>query len=105
MSVRGGLALARDPGVRFASLAGPGAAFIVISLLLPLLSIVVFSFWRTESYELYADWTLNNYRTLLSEPAYLIFFLRSLVTAIIVTAICVLFGWPVAYFIARHGGR
>jgi ABC-type spermidine/putrescine transport system permease subunit I len=105
MSVRGGLSLARDPGVRFASLVGPGAAFIVIGLLLPLLSIVVFSFWRTESYELYADWTLNNYRTLLSEPAYLIFFLRSLVTAIIVTAICVLFGWPVAYFIARHGGR
>lgn len=105
MSVRGGLSFARDPGVRFASLVGPGATFIVIGLLLPLLSIVVFSFWRTESYELYADWTLNNYRTLLGEPAYRTFFLRSLVTATIVTAICVLFGWPVAYFIARHGGR
>ena len=50
------------PQVRFACLAGPGALFIVIALLLPLLSIVVFSFWRTESYELYADWNLENYR-------------------------------------------
>ena len=95
----------RHPELRFAGLAGPGAAFIAVSLLLPLLSIVIFSFWRTESYELYADWTLDNYRTLFGEAAYRTFFFRSLTTAIIVTAICVLCGWPVAYFIARHGGR
>jgi ABC-type spermidine/putrescine transport system permease subunit I len=95
----------RNPALRFAALVGPGAAFIVISLLLPLLSIVVFSFWRTESYELHADWNLDNYRVLLSEAAYQIFFLRSLVTAVIVTLVCVVCGWPVAYFIARHGGR
>ncbi len=93
------------PELRFLGLAGPGAAFIVISLLLPLLSIVVFSFWRTESYELYADWNLDNYRVLLGEAAYRTFFLRSLVTAAIVTAICLVCGWPVAYFIARWGGR
>lgn len=95
----------RNPALRFAALVGPGAAFIVVSLLLPLLSIVVFSFWRTESYELHADWNLDNYRTLLGEAAYQIFFLRSLVTAVLVTLICVVCGWPVAYFIARHGGR
>ena len=95
----------RAPALRFTALVGPGAAFIVISLLLPLLSIVVFSFWRTESYELHADWNLENYRILLSEAAYRIFFLRSLVTAALVTLICVVCGWPVAYFIARHGGR
>lgn len=95
----------RNPALRFVGLVGPGAAFIVISLLLPLLSIVVFSFWRTESYELHADWNLDNYRILFSEAAYRIFFLRSLVTAVLVTLICVVCGWPVAYFIARHGGR
>jgi ABC-type spermidine/putrescine transport system permease subunit I len=95
----------RNPALRFAALVGPGAGFIVISLLLPLLSIVVFSFWRTESYELHADWNLDNYRTLLGEAAYRTFFLRSLVTAVIVTLVCVVCGWPVAYFIARHGGR
>ena len=95
----------RNPSLRFVGLVGPGAAFIVISLLLPLLSIVVFSFWRTESYELHADWNLDNYRILFSEAAYRTFFLRSLVTAVLVTLICVVCGWPVAYFIARHGGR
>ncbi|HET6222508.1 MAG TPA: ABC transporter permease [Dongiaceae bacterium] len=93
------------PQLRFVSLAGPGAVFIVVALLLPLLSIVVFSFWRTESYELYADWNLNNYRALLGEPAYRIFFLRSLLTAAFVSLVCLALGWPVAYFIAKHGGR
>ncbi|MCI0430153.1 MAG: ABC transporter permease [Rhodospirillales bacterium] len=93
------------PAVRFAFLVGPGALFILIALLLPLLSIVVFSFWRTESYELYADWNLNNYRALFGEGAYRIFFLRSLITAAIVSLVCLAVGWPVAYFIAKHGSR
>jgi ABC-type spermidine/putrescine transport system permease subunit I len=93
------------PQVRFACLAGPGALFIVVALLLPLLSIVVFSFWRTESYELYADWNLDNYRALLGEPAYRTFFLRSLATATAVSLACLVFAWPIAYFIAKHGGR
>ena len=82
-------------------LAGPGSLFIVIALLLPLLSIVVFSFWRTESYELYADWNLDNYRSLLGEAAYR-FFLRSLRRRPLVVAhLPACLAWPVAYFIAR----
>jgi ABC-type spermidine/putrescine transport system permease subunit I len=97
--------LTHKPHWRFAFLAGPGALFIVIALLLPLLSIVVFSFWRTESYELYADWNLENYRLLLSEAAYRTFFLRSLITSVLVSLACLVIGWPIAYFIARYGGR
>lgn len=90
---------------RFALLVGPGFLFIVVALLLPLLAIVVFSFWRTESYELYADWNLDNYRTLLAEPAYRTFLLRSLLGALAVSLVCLIYAWPVAYFIARYGGR
>lgn len=93
------------PSFRFACLVGPGALFVMVGLLLPMLSIVVFSFWRTESYELYADWNLDNYRVLFFESAYRIFFMRSLVMAAIVTLACLMLGWPVAYFIAKHGGR
>src|SRR5262249_52441667 len=75
MAERRRSSLLHRPQFRFACLAGPGAVFIVVALLLPLLSIVVFSFWRTESYELYADWNLDNYRALLGEPAYRTFFL------------------------------
>lgn len=93
------------PMTPFWMLVGPGVAFIVATMFLPLLSIVVFSFWRTESYELFADWNLGNYRTLFTEPAYRVFLLRSIVGAAAVAAICLVLAWPVAYFIARHGGR
>ena len=105
MSAGNWMRAAQRPQGRFALLAGPGALFIVIALLLPLLSIVVFSFWRTESYELYADWNLNNYRDLLGEPAYRTFFIRSLVMAVLVSLACLVIAWPIAYFIARYGGR
>lgn len=86
-------------------LAGPGILFILVTLMLPLLAIFMFSFWRTESYELYADWNLDNYRVLFTEPAYRTFLLRSLLGAVVTSLLCLLYAWPVAYFIARHGGR
>jgi ABC-type spermidine/putrescine transport system permease subunit I len=89
----------------FYLLVGPGILFLVVTLLLPLLAVVVFSFWRTESYELYADWNLDNYRVLLTESAYRIFLWRSFVGALATSIVCLVFAWPVAYFIARHGGR
>jgi ABC-type spermidine/putrescine transport system permease subunit I len=89
----------------FYLLVGPGVVFLILTLLLPLLAVVVFSFWRTESYELYRDWNLDNYRVVLTEPAYRTFLFRSFVGALITSIICLLFAWPVAYYIARHGGR
>lgn len=89
----------------FYLLVGPGVVFLVITLLLPLCAVVVFSFWRTESYELYRDWNLDNYRVLFTEPAYRTFLFRSFVGALVTSIICLLFAWPVAYYIARHGGR
>ncbi len=100
-----GTAPSRRRDQRVARLVGPGVAFIVVALLVPLLAIVVFSFWRTESYELYADWNLGNYRTLFGEPAYRVFLLRSLGGALAVSLVCLVYSWPVAYFIARYGGR
>ena len=86
-------------------LAGPGVLFIFVTLLLPLLAIFMFSFWRTESYELYPDWNLDNYRVLFTEAAYRTFLLRSVLGALVTSLICLAYAWPVAYFIARHGGR
>ena len=103
MKVRRALLL--DPRVRFATLVGPGALFIVLFLLIPLLSIVVFSFWRTESYELISDWNVNNYEAVLGEWIYLKFLLKSLAMAAAVSAICLVYAWPCAYLIAKHGGR
>jgi len=90
---------------RFILLALPGALFVLVFLMLPILSIIVFSFWRTEVYEIYSDWNLDNYRVLLTTPTYAVFLWRSFSVAVLVSLICVIYGWPVAYFIVRYGAR
>ena len=94
-----------DPRTRFAVLTVPGALFVVLFLLLPLVSIIVFSFWRTESYELIPDWNVNNYATIFTDWAYTQFLIRSLVMAGVVSLLCLIYAWPCAYLIAKHGGR
>lgn len=94
-----------SPEGRFLLMAVPGALFIVFFLLGPIVSIVVFSFWRTEVFNLIPDWNLNNYRDLFGETTYMKFLMRSFVTAVIVSLACLVYAWPVAYFIAKHGDR
>ena len=90
---------------RFWLLVLPGAGFLMVFLALPLISIVVFSFWRTESYTMIRDWNLENYRVLFTDWTYIKFLLRSLSMASIVSLVALIYAWPVALFIARHGGR
>jgi ABC-type spermidine/putrescine transport system permease subunit I len=52
-----------------------------------------------------AEWNLGNYRTILGEATYLTFLLRSVVMAVAVSLICLIYAWPCAYLIAKHGGR
>jgi spermidine/putrescine transport system permease protein len=89
----------------FWSLAGPGSVFLILFLVVPLISIIVFSFWRTESYQLYADWNLDNYRVLATNGSYATFLIRSLVMATVVSAVSLVFAWPAAFFITRYGGQ
>jgi ABC-type spermidine/putrescine transport system permease subunit I len=91
--------------LRMLLLSLPGALFVLVFLMLPLLSIVVFSFWRTESYHMITERNLDNYRTILGEATYLTFLGRSLVMALVVSLICLIYAWPCAYLIAKHGGR
>ena len=93
------------PEGRFLLMALPGAIFVVVFLILPILSIIVFSFWRTESYTLIPDWNLDNYATLFGTTTYMTFLLRSFITAVVVSLASLVYAWPVAYFIAKHGDR
>lgn len=94
-----------SPEGRFLLMALPGALFIVFFLLGPIISIVVFSFWRTEVFTLIPDWNLNNYRDLFGETTYMKFLMRSFIAAVLVSLACLIYSWPVAYFIAKHGDR
>jgi spermidine/putrescine transport system permease protein len=79
--------------------------FLLLFFTLPLVALVILSFWQTENYKIVREWTALNYVTLATEPAYFVFFVRSLVMAICVSVFLVIVSWPIAFFIVRYGGR
>lgn len=99
------MAIYLTPKKKLLLLTLPGVIFILVFLALPLCSIVVFSFWRTESFKLISDWNINNYKILLGNLTYLTFLARSIITALVVSLVCLVYAYPAAYFIAKYGGR
>ena len=81
------------------------AGFLLLFFVLPLIALVILSFWQTENYKIVREWTTLNYVTLATETAYITFFIRSLLMAICVSVFLVIVSWPIAFFIVRYGGR
>ncbi|WP_421698449.1 ABC transporter permease [Ancylobacter sp.] len=84
---------------------GIPTVFLVGLFVLPLVSMLVLSVWRTENYHIIQDFSFHNYAVLATEGAYMTFLVRSLVMASAVSLICTLLAWPVAYGITLYGGR
>lgn len=99
----GGLRMSRDP--RAWIFLGVPSVFLVLLFVLPLVSMIVLSFWRTENYHIIQDWNVDNYHVVATAGAYVTFLIRSLVMAVIVSTLCVAIAWPVAYGVIVHGGR
>ena len=86
-------------------LLAPGAT-IILSLVIACLILLRFSFntWdpvRTMT----PDWTLQNYAALLNDPSVFRAFVTTLRISVIVTVVCLLIGYPVAYAISRSPRR
>lgn len=79
--------------------------FLMLFFVLPLVALVILSFWQTENYKIVREWTTANYVTLATETAYVTFFVRSLMMAVLVSIFLVILSWPIAWFIVRYGGR
>ncbi|MEQ9448633.1 MAG: ABC transporter permease, partial [Rhodospirillaceae bacterium] len=82
----------------------PPAVWLAAFFVLPLLAVVLLSFWRVVDYQLLADFTLRNYERLF-QPLYLSVFWRTIKISIVVTAISLVIGYPVAYYLARKTSR
>ena len=67
----------------------------------------VFDFWEgREAFKVaLAELSLENFRLLVSDNLYVLSYLRSLVVALVSTAILLLIGYPIAYGMARLPGR
>ncbi len=83
---------------------GPPAIWIGGLFFLPMIAIVLLSFWRVIDYNLVVDFTLTNYEKLF-RPLYLGVFWRTIKISLLVTMISLIIGYPVAYYLARKTRR
>ena len=83
----------------------PGAVWLVLLFLVPLAFVLALSFGYVDDLgrAVYAT-DLDNYADAFN-PTYLPILLRSVLYAFATTVLCLLIGYPVAYYIARFGGR
>lgn len=87
-------------------LLSPALTTITLMLVVPVLFILVYSFWlRTASGADVAGFHLDNWREVLSDPFYRDILLSTLRIAAITTVLCALTGYLPAYFIAMSRSR
>jgi spermidine/putrescine transport system permease protein len=83
----------------------PAAALMLVTLVIPLLIICVYSFLTRGAYGgVEQPFTLENYSRLV-DPLYGAIFLRSFWIAGVATVLCLVLGFPLALFITRSGTR
>lgn len=93
---------ARQPWI----LLSPALTAIVLLLVVPLIFILVYSFWlRTATGADIAGFHLDNWQEALTDRFYRDILLGTLKIAGITTIVCALMGYPAAYFIARSDGN
>lgn len=86
---------------KFSQLALPYIVWAVLMLVLPMGLIAVYSVMKQENSIVTFSFTLEHYVKFFTDPDFLLILWRSLLIAIKTTIICLLIGYPVAYFIAR----
>jgi spermidine/putrescine transport system permease protein len=74
-------------------------------ILLPLCGFLVYSLFWVEGTELHYDVTLVNYRRFFADEIYIPVLRQTVVLCLEVAALCIGFGYPVAYFLSGLKGR
>jgi spermidine/putrescine transport system permease protein len=92
----------RARSFQLALLLGPAVGWLLLFFILPLLIVFVYSFFQRGTYGgIVMNFTLENYRNLLRQDYFVVFW-RSIWLATTTTAICLLVGYPMAYWITRR---
>ncbi len=90
---------------KFSQLAVPYIAWAVMMLVLPMALIAMYSFTAQGNSIISFSFTLDHYIKFFTDPDFLLVLWRSVVIAVKTTLICLLLGYPTAYFIARSKER
>lgn len=83
-------------------LVAPSVIWLLLFLVLPLLGILVFSFWKYNGHGMDPALTLENYVAFLSSVVYVETLFITLRFTLVTMAICLLLGYPIAYFLAMQ---
>ena len=106
----------RDQGFHPGWLVAPATIWLIVFLVVPLIGIVVFSFWTPKSGGMTPDFSLQNYGSFFAQEGFfdpnhrnflkLSIFVTTLWTTFrftfTVMVICLLIGYPIAYFLAMQ---
>lgn len=92
------------PGLRAIAFVLVMAAPILL-VVVPIAGFFLMSFWQMEGQQIVREPTLANYAAFFSSPAYWLTFLNTLSLCAQVTAVGLLVGYPVAYFLWQRRGR
>ena len=90
---------------KFSSLAVPYIVWAVLMLVLPMLLILMYSFTEHGNSIISFAFTFDHYIKFFSDPDFLLVLWRSFGIAVKTTIICLLLGYPLAYFIARSNEK
>ena len=90
---------------RFSQLVIPYIAWAVMMLILPMGLIALYSFTKQGNTIVSFTFTLEHYAKFFTDPDFLIVLWRSLLIALKTTVICLLLGYPVAFFISRSSEK
>ncbi len=80
----------------------PPLLWVLLFLLVPYALLFCYSFWMVSAQTIVRQWNLENYRELLRSPMYLEVLFRSMRIAGAVTALSLLLGYPLAYYLSFH---
>ena len=90
---------------KFSQLAIPYMIWAGLMLILPMALIALYSIVEPGNSIISFSLTLEHYVKFFTEPDFLIILWRSIVIALKTTVICLLLGYPVAYFVARSSEK
>lgn len=90
---------------KFSQLAIPYIVWAALMLVLPMALIALYSVTRHGNSIVSFAFTLEHYVKFFTDPDFLLVLWRSILIAVKTTLICLLLGYPLAYFIARSNER
>jgi spermidine/putrescine transport system permease protein len=90
--------------IRGLLLLAPAIGWLFVFTIVPILMLIVISFWKSTAYGVEPDWTLDNYRTIFGNSVYLGTFARTLRIAAATTVLTLIAAYPMALVLTRMRG-